>query len=175
MRLALRIPQSESEALPLVLSLAHSAPMFRTETEGLTSAYTAIFPDLSLSFDLVERLVEAAAELPDAQVSNDDRPVESLAKFLSVLRCCRESLTELDPRFIARVKSRGSAMWVAARIAPASPITSSPVCAACKLFGRSTPHPFVFNRRRLRYKPKWSGARISECCEGRGENVECFL
>jgi hypothetical protein len=113
MRLALRIPQSESEALPLVLSLAHSAPMFRTETEGRIRAYTAIFPDLSLSFDLVERLIEAAAELPDVQVSIDERSVESLTKFLSVLRCYRESLTELDPqahcaRQVARVGDAGS-------------------------------------------------------------------
>ncbi len=98
MRLALRIPHSKSEALPLVRSLAHSAPMFRTETEGRMPAYTAIFPDLSLSFDLVERLIEAAAELPDVQVSIDERPVKSLTKFLSVLRCYRESLTELDPQ-----------------------------------------------------------------------------
>lgn len=113
MRLALRIPQSESEALPLALSLAHSAPMFRTETEGRTSAYTAIFPDLSLSFDLVERLIAAAAELPDVQVSIDERPVESLTKFLSVLRCYRESLTDLDPqahcaRQAARIGDVGS-------------------------------------------------------------------
>jgi len=113
MRLSLRIPQSESEALPLALSLAHSAPMFRAETEGRRQAYTAIFPDLSLSFDLVERLIEAAAELPDAQVSIDDRPVESLTKFLSVLKCYRESLTELDPqahcaRQIARISDVGS-------------------------------------------------------------------
>jgi hypothetical protein len=76
-------------------------------------AYTAIFPDLSLSFDLVERLIEAAAELPDAQVSIDDRPIESLTKFLSVLRCYRESLIELDPwvhcaRQVARIGDVGS-------------------------------------------------------------------
>ena len=35
----------------------------------------AIFPDLSLSFDLVERLIGAAAELPDVHVSIDERPV----------------------------------------------------------------------------------------------------
>jgi hypothetical protein len=97
MRLVLRIPQSDSEAFPLVLSLARSAPMFRTETEGRTPAYTAIFPDLSLSFDLVERLIGAAGELPNVQVSIDERPVEGLTKFLSALRCYRESLTELDP------------------------------------------------------------------------------
>lgn len=97
MRLVLRIPQSKSEALPLVLSLARSAPTFRTETEGRTSVSTAIFPDLSLSFDLVERLIEAAVELPCVGLSIDDRPVESLTKFLSVLRCYCESLTELDP------------------------------------------------------------------------------
>ncbi len=113
MRLALRIPQSESEALPLVLSLAHSAPMFRTEKEGRTLVYTAIFPDLSLSFDLVERLIEAAAELPNIQVSIDERLVESLTKFLSVLRCYRESLAELDPhahcaRQVARIGDAGS-------------------------------------------------------------------
>lgn len=113
MRLVLRIPQSESETLPLVLSLARSAPMFRTETEGLTPAYTAIFPDLSLSFDLAERLIEAAAELPDVQVSIDERPVESLTKFLSVLRCYRESLTEFDPqahcaRQVVRIGDVGS-------------------------------------------------------------------
>lgn len=113
MRLALRVPHSKSEALPLVLSLYRSAPIFRTETEGRTPAYTAIFPDLSLSFDLVERLVEAAAELPDAQVSIDDRPVESPTKFLSVLRCYRESLTVLDPqahcaRQAARIGDVGS-------------------------------------------------------------------
>ena len=96
MRLALRIPQSESETLPLVLSLARSAPMFRTETDGRTPAYTAIFPDLSLSFDLVERLIGAAAELPDVQLSIDERPVEGLTKFLSVLRCYRESLGGLE-------------------------------------------------------------------------------
>lgn len=98
MRLALRIPQSESETLPLVLSLARSAPKFQTETEGRTPAYLAIFPDLSLSFDLVERLIGAAAEIPDVQVSIDDRPVKGLTKFLSALRCYRESLTELDLR-----------------------------------------------------------------------------
>ncbi len=98
MRLTLRIPQSESEALPLVLGLARSAPTFRSETEGRTPAYMAIFPDLSLSFDLVERLIGAAAELPDVQMSIDERPVESLTKFLSVLRCYHESLAELDPQ-----------------------------------------------------------------------------
>ena len=113
MRLALRIPQSESETLPLVLSLARSAPMFRTETEGRMSVSTAIFPELSLSFDLVERLIEAAAELPDVQVLIDERPVESLTKFLSVLRCYRESLTELDlqahcARQAARISDVGS-------------------------------------------------------------------
>jgi hypothetical protein len=113
MRLALRIPPSESEALPLVLSLAHSAPMFRAEAEGRTMAYVAIFPDLSLSFDFVERLIEEAAELPDVQVSIDDRPVKSLTKFLSVLRCYRESLAELDPqthcaRQVARIGDVGS-------------------------------------------------------------------
>lgn len=113
MRLALRVPHSKSEALPLVLSLYRSAPMFRIETEGWTMAYVAIFPDLSLSFDLVERLIEAAAELPDIQVSIDERPVESLTKFLSVLRCYRESLAELDPlaycaRQAARIGDVGS-------------------------------------------------------------------
>ena len=113
MRLALRIPQSESEALPLVLSLAHSAPMFRTETGGRMSVSTAIFPDLSLAFDLVERLIEAAAELPGVQLSIDDQPVKSLTKFLSVLRCYRESLAELDPqahcaRQAARIGDVGS-------------------------------------------------------------------
>jgi len=56
--------------------------MFRTETEGRMLAYVAIFPDLALSFDLVERLIGAAAELSDVQVSIDDRPVEGLTKFL---------------------------------------------------------------------------------------------
>ena len=112
MRLALQIPHSKSEALPLVLSLCRSAPMFRTETEGRISMSTAIFPDLSLSFDLVERLIEAAAELPDVQVSIDDRPIESLTKFLSVLRCYREIFTELDPqthcaRQVARIGDVG--------------------------------------------------------------------
>jgi len=107
MRLVLRIPQSKSEALPLVLSLAHSAPMFRTETEGRKSMYTAIFPDLSLSFDLVERLIEAATELPDILVSIDERPVEGLTKFLSVLRCYRGSLAELDSQvYCARQAAR---------------------------------------------------------------------
>jgi hypothetical protein len=74
---------------------------------------TAIFPDLSLSFDLVERLIDAAVELPGVQVSIDERPVESLMKFLSVLRCYRESLTELDPqahcaRQAARISDVGS-------------------------------------------------------------------
>ncbi len=113
MRLALRVPHSKSEALPLVLSLYRSAPMFRTEMEGRTRAYVAVFPDLSLSFDLVERLIEAAAELPDVQVSIDDRPVESLTKFLSVLRCYHESLTELESqahcaRQVARIGDVGS-------------------------------------------------------------------
>lgn len=113
MRLALRVPHSKSEALPLVLSMYRSAPMFRIETEGRTMAYVAIFPDLSLSFDLVERLIEAAAELPDVQVSIDERPVESLTKFLSVLRCYRESLIELDQqthcaRQVARIGDVGS-------------------------------------------------------------------
>ncbi|TKB53465.1 MAG: hypothetical protein E8D50_07060 [Nitrospira sp.] len=98
MRLALRVPHSKSESLPLVLSMYRSAPMFQIETEGRTMAYVAVFPDLSLSFDLVERLIEAAAELPDVQVSIDERPVESLTKFLSVVRCYRESLAELDPQ-----------------------------------------------------------------------------
>jgi hypothetical protein len=31
-------------------------------------------------------------------VSIDERPVEGLTKFLSVLRCYRESLAELDPQ-----------------------------------------------------------------------------
>ena len=96
MRLVLRIPQSESETLPLVLSLARSAPKFRLETDGRPPAYLATFPDLSLSFDLVERLIGAAAELPDVQVLIDGRPVEGLTKFLSALRCYRESLAELD-------------------------------------------------------------------------------
>lgn len=113
MRLALRVPNSKSETLPLVLSLYRSAPMFRIETEGRTMAYVAIFSDLSLSFDLVERLIEAAAELPDVQVSIDERPVESLTKLLSVLRCYRESLIELDPqthcaRQVARIGDVGS-------------------------------------------------------------------
>jgi hypothetical protein len=113
MRLALRVPNSKSESLPLVLSLYRSAPMFQIETGDWTMAYVAIFPDLSLSFDLVERLIEAAAELPDVQVSIDDRPVESLMKFLSVLRCYRESLAGLDPqthcaRQVARVGDVGS-------------------------------------------------------------------
>ena len=113
MCLALRIPQSESEMLPLVLSFARSAPVFRTETEGRTPAYLAIFPDLSLSFDLVERLIGAASELPDVQASIDERPVKSLTKFLSALRCYRESLAELDPqthcaRQSARIGDAGS-------------------------------------------------------------------
>jgi hypothetical protein len=113
MRLALRVPHSKSEALPLLISLYRSAPTFRIETEGGTMAYTAIFSDLSLSFDLVERLIEAAAELSEVQVSIDGRPVESLTKFLSVLRCYRESLTELNPqahcaRQVARVGDVGS-------------------------------------------------------------------
>jgi hypothetical protein len=75
--------------------------------------YAAVFPDLSLSFELVERLIEAAAELPEVYVSIDERPVESLTKFLSALRCYRESLTELDPqtycaRQVARVGDAGS-------------------------------------------------------------------
>jgi hypothetical protein len=87
--------------------------MFRAETEGRTLAYTAIFPDLSLSFDLVEQLIEAAAELPNIQVSIDERPVEGLTKFLSALRCYRESLIELDPRAhcarqVARIGDVGS-------------------------------------------------------------------
>lgn len=98
MRLVLRIPQSESETLPLVLSLARSAPKFRLETDGRSPAYMAIFPDLSLSFDLVERLIVAASELPDIQGSIDGRPVEGLTKFLNVLRCYRESLAVLDPQ-----------------------------------------------------------------------------
>ncbi|MDP3089839.1 MAG: hypothetical protein Q8N04_04135 [Nitrospira sp.] len=98
MRLALRIPQSKSETLPLVLSLARSAPMFQMETEGRSPVYLATFPDLSLSFDLVERLIGAAAELPGVQVSINERPVEGLTKFLSALRCYRESLAELDPQ-----------------------------------------------------------------------------
>jgi hypothetical protein len=113
MRLALRVPHSKSESLPLVLSLYRSAPTFQIETEGRTMAYAAVFPDLSQSFDLVERLIEAAAELPDVQVSIDDRPVKSLTKFLSVVRCYRESLTELDPqahcaRQAARISDVGS-------------------------------------------------------------------
>jgi hypothetical protein len=73
----------------------------------------AIFPDLSLSFDLVERLIGAASELPDVQVSIDERPVKSLTKFLSALRCYRESLAELDPqahcaREAARIGDAGS-------------------------------------------------------------------
>ncbi|MEK7237091.1 MAG: hypothetical protein AAB242_10740 [Nitrospirota bacterium] len=113
MRLALRIPQSESETLPLVLSVARSAPMFRMETEGRTPAYMAIFPDLSLSFDLVERLIGAAAELPDVQVSIDERPIKGLTKFLSALRCYRESLADLDSqahcaRQAARIGDAGS-------------------------------------------------------------------
>jgi hypothetical protein len=76
-------------------------------------AYLAIFPDLSLSFDLVERLIGAASELPDVQVSIDERPVKSLTKFLSALRCYRESLAELDPqayckRQAARIGDAGS-------------------------------------------------------------------
>lgn len=98
MRLVLRIPQSESETLPLVLSLARSAPKFRLETDGRSPAYIAIFPDLSLSFDLVERLIVAASELPDVQSSIDGRPVDGLTKFLNVLRCYRESLAVLDPQ-----------------------------------------------------------------------------
>ena len=113
MRLVLRIPQSESETLPLVLSVARSAPMFRTETEGQTPTYVAIFPDLSLSFDLVERLIGAAAELPDVQVSIDERPIKGLTKFLSALRCYRESLADLNPqahcaRQAARIGDAGS-------------------------------------------------------------------
>ncbi len=98
MRLTLRIPQSESETLPLVLSLARSAPKFQTETEGRSPVYLTTFPDLSLSFDLVERLIGAASELPDVQVSIDGRLVEGLTKFLNVLRCYRESLAVLDPQ-----------------------------------------------------------------------------
>jgi hypothetical protein len=61
------------------------------------------------------RLIEAAAELPDVKVSIDDRPVESLTKFLSVLRCYRESLIELDPRAhcarqVARIGDVGSCL-----------------------------------------------------------------
>ena len=113
MRLVMRIPQSESETLPLVLSVARSAPMFRTETEGRTPTYVAIFPDLSLSFDLVERLIGAAAELPDVQVSIDERPIKGLTKFLSALRCYRESLADLNPqahcaRQAARIGDAGS-------------------------------------------------------------------
>jgi hypothetical protein len=112
-RLVLRIPKSESEALPLVLSMYRSAPLFQIETGYRTMAYVASFPDLSLSFDLVERLIEAAAELPDVQLSIDERPVKSLTKFLSALRCYRESLSELDPqahcaRQAARIGDVGS-------------------------------------------------------------------
>jgi hypothetical protein len=87
--------------------------MFRIEAEGSKRAYVALFPDLSLSFDLVERLIEAAAEIPDIHVSIDDRPVESLTKSLSVLRSHRESVTELDPqahcaRQVARIGDVGS-------------------------------------------------------------------
>lgn len=113
MRLTLRIPQSESETLPLVLSLARSAPTFRTEAEGRTPAYLAIFPDVSRSFDLLERLLSAAAELPNVQVSIDERPIKGLTKFLSALRCYRESLADLDPqahcaRQAARIGDAGS-------------------------------------------------------------------
>jgi hypothetical protein len=92
---------------------ARLAPTFRIEAEGPTMAYVALFPDLSLSFDLVERLIEAAAELPDVQVSINDRPVESLTKCLSVLRCYHESLTELDlqahcARQVTRIGDVGS-------------------------------------------------------------------
>lgn len=113
MRLTLQIPQSESETLPFVLSLARSAPMFRSKTESRMPVYMAIFPDLSLSFDLVERLLGAAAELPDVQASINERPVEGLTKFLSALRCYRESLADLDPqahcaRQAARIGDAGS-------------------------------------------------------------------
>jgi hypothetical protein len=57
--------------------------------------------------------IEAAAELPDVQVSINDRPVESLTKCLSVLRCYHESLTELDlqahcARQVTRIGDVGS-------------------------------------------------------------------
>jgi hypothetical protein len=98
MRLVVRIPWSESEVLPVVLSLARSAPAFRIETEGLETAYMAIFPDMSLSFDLVERLLGEASKLPDVQVSINERPVKGLTKFLSAFLCYCDSLTELDPQ-----------------------------------------------------------------------------
>jgi len=61
----------------------------------------------------VERLIGAASELPDVQASIDERPVKSLMKFLSALRCYRESLVELDPqahctRQAARIGDAGS-------------------------------------------------------------------
>lgn len=97
MWLTLRIPQSESETLPLALSLARAAPMFQM-TDGGPPAYLVAFPDLSLSFDLAERLIGAAAELPGVQVSIDGQPVEGLTKFLNVLRCYRDSLAVPDPQ-----------------------------------------------------------------------------
>lgn len=63
MRLALRIPHPESETLSLALSPVRSVPMFRIDTEGLTLAYMTTFPDLSLSFNLVERLIGAAGHV----------------------------------------------------------------------------------------------------------------
>ena len=76
MQLAMRISQSESETFPLVLSVARSSPKFQTETEGRTPACLAIFPDLSLSFDVVERRIGAVAELQDVRVPIDERPVK---------------------------------------------------------------------------------------------------
>ncbi len=108
MRLVLRIPHSESETLPLVFSLACSAPMFRTETEDWTPAYMAIFPHLSLPFDLVERLIGAAAEHPNVQVLIDERPLENLTEFL---------LTSAS-RHIERISLLGEAIRAAARTAP---------------------------------------------------------
>ena len=164
MRLALRIPHSKSEALPLVLSLARSAPMFRTETDGRTPASLAIFPDLSLSFDLVERLIGAAAELPDVQVSIDERPVKGLTKFLNALRCYRESLTGLDPQaYCARQ---------AARIGDAGSCQDRVCVSHCQFICRApssgigATHFAQLKAVMIQAEVEW--CRISDCREGEG-------
>ena len=62
MRLVLRIPQPESETLEV------SCCKFQVRQQPETR---------NLSFDLVERLIGAAAERLDVQVSIDERPVSS--------------------------------------------------------------------------------------------------
>lgn len=97
MRLTVRIPKSEGETLPAALSLARSAPLFETESRQQAPAYVATFPDLSLSLDLVERLISEVMEIPGTQAFIDARPVANLTKFWSALLCYRESLAD-DPR-----------------------------------------------------------------------------